>query len=436
MSRHRLQEASTAEATVELAAAPRPRRASSTAVPRRAAEPDRAALAKEILAAVDDRIPLSEDVRAGKTIGGNRPAAGVDAPSEANAQAARGSRHRRTSAASRPRWGRRRGRTMLLITGLAVGLVAVPAVGIASAGPCRVQQAARQLIFDLGGTQASSDPCSQTAEVGPVNAVATTATDDLSFDRRARALARPTARATPSPAPAAAPEPTTAPRAEPTTSSGAGDGTTAAATFGWGTPVKADDFGGDLSQWGLYDGPGHAGKGRRAPSASKVANGLLTITGDPSGTTDGMAWGSGQKYGRWEGRVRAPASDPTYNALLLLWPDAENYPVGGEIDFMEMTDNTRQSTDLFLHYGADDSQVHGDVKIDATQWHNWAVEWTPQGVTTYVDGKPWYHTADTSILPPGPMHLCIQLDWFPGEGNGGGVRPSKMQVDWVRQYAV
>jgi hypothetical protein len=134
--------------------------------------------------------------------------------------------------------------------------------------------------------------------------------------------------------------------------------------------------------------------------------------------------------------VRAPAGDPTYNALLLLWPDAENYPVGGEIDFMEMTDNTRQSTDLFLHYGAEDSQVHGEVKIDATQWHNWAVEWTPQGVTTYVDGKRWYHTADTSILPPGPMHLCIQLDWFPGEGHGGGVRPSEMQVDWVRQYAV
>ena len=84
----------------------------------------------------------------------------------------------------------------------------------------------------------------------------------------------------------------------------------------------------------------------------------------------------------------------------------------------------------------EDSQVHGEVEVDATQWHNWAVEWTPQGVTTYVDGKPWYHTADTSILPPGPMHLCIQLDWFPGEGRGGGVRPSEMQVDWVRQYAV
>src|SRR5918998_627444 len=79
-----------------------------------------------------------------------------------------------------------------------------------------------------------------------------------------------------------------------------------------------------------------------------VRDGILTITGDPKGNTAGMEWGGGQRYGRWEGRVRAPASDPTYNALLLLWPDAENFPVGGEIDFMEMMDHTRQKTNVFL----------------------------------------------------------------------------------------
>ena len=148
-----------------------------------------------------------------------------------------------------------------------------------------------------------------------------------------------------------------------------------------------------------------------------------------------MAWGSGkgQKYGRWEGRVRAPASDPTYNALLLLWPDAEDFPEGGEIDFMEMTDHTRQSTDVFLHHGEDNAQEHGTVKIDATRWHNWAVEWTPKGVTTYVDGEQWWHTDKADALPPGPMHLCIQLDWFP-QKRDGAVKPSQMQVDWVRQY--
>jgi hypothetical protein len=213
----------------------------------------------------------------------------------------------------------------------------------------------------------------------------------------------------------------------------AGQGVTAAEKLGWGNPVRSDDFTGGTDGWNIYDGPGHAGNGTRTPDAVSIQDGMLTITGDSEGNTAGMAWMPGQKYGRWEGRVKAPASDESYNALLLLWPDAENFPEGGEVDFMEMMDHTRQKTNMFLHYGADNSQVSGDVEIDATQWHNWAVEWSPKGITAYVDGEQWWQTTDTSILPPGPMHLCIQLDWFP---KGGDVQESTMQVDWVKQYAM
>ena len=212
-----------------------------------------------------------------------------------------------------------------------------------------------------------------------------------------------------------------------------GEGVTAAEVHGWGAPNREDDFSAGLEQWNVYDGPGHAGQGTRSPSAATVADGILTITGDSSGTTAGMAWNPGQKYGRWEGRVRAPASDPSYNALLLLWPDAEDFPVGGEIDFMEMMDHTRQATDIFIHYGADNSQVNGKVEVDGTEWHNWAVEWTPEAITAYVDGEEWYRTTDTGIFPPGPMHLCIQLDWFP---EGDTPQESYMYVDWVRQYSI
>jgi beta-glucanase (GH16 family) len=159
----------------------------------------------------------------------------------------------------------------------------------------------------------------------------------------------------------------------------------------------------------------------------------MTITGDSQGNTEGMAWNPGQMYGRWEGRVRAPASDESYNALMLLWPDAENFPVGGEIDFMEMMDHNRQKTDIFIHYGEDNSQVNGSVEVDGTEWHNWAVEWTPEAITAYVDGEEWYRTTDSSIFPPGPMHLCIQLDWFP---EGDTPKQSIMEVDWVRQYSL
>jgi hypothetical protein len=53
-------------------------------------------------------------------------------------------------------------------------------------------------------------------------------------------------------------------------------------------------------------------------------------------------------------------------------------------------------------------------------------------MTAFVDGKEWWKTTDVDILPPGPMHLCIQLDWFP-EGRGA-VTPTPMEVAWVKQY--
>ena len=231
--------------------------------------------------------------------------------------------------------------------------------------------------------------------------------------------------------------PAAAPRPAPCVRRSAGEETSAGTLLNWGTPSRVDEFEGTKlgPTWEVYDGPGHAGNGRRTPKAVSVRDGVMTITGDERGNTAGMAWGSGQRYGRWEGRVRAPAGDETYNALMLLWPDAENFPVGGEIDFMEIMDPTRQKTNVFLHYGPQNRQLSGSVRVDATQWHNWAVEWTPTHVATFVDGKEWWRTERTETFPPGKMHLCVQLDWFPRSGRGK-VTPSTMQVDWVKQYAI
>ena len=216
----------------------------------------------------------------------------------------------------------------------------------------------------------------------------------------------------------------------------AADGTTTAAgRLGWGDATGIEDFDGDLTTgWSIYDGAGHAGNGRRSPSAMSVSGGIVTITGDANGTTGGMAWKQGRsKYGRWEARVKSPVADPSYNAVMLLWPDAENWPVGGEVDFMEIGDETRQKTDFFLHFGEENHQLHGEVAIDATLWHNWAVEWSPTKITAYVDGTEWFSTTRADALPPGPMHLTLQLDWFP---EGDTVQQSAMHVDWVRYYPI
>jgi hypothetical protein len=207
---------------------------------------------------------------------------------------------------------------------------------------------------------------------------------------------------------------------------------TAAGSQGWGPGNRATNFDDTqaLTEWEIYDGPGHRRNGRRTPGAVSIANGLLTITGNPSGDSGGMAWLTGQMFGRWEACVKSPAAAPGYESLLLLWPDANDWPVGGEIDFVEIADSARQKVDAFLHYGPNDQWETGAVAIDATQWHSWAVEWNPFGITTYVDGVPWWHTPNWGQFPPRPLHLCIQLDNVGGDINQGG----QLMVDWVRQY--
>ena len=206
---------------------------------------------------------------------------------------------------------------------------------------------------------------------------------------------------------------------------------TAAATLGWGPPNRESQFDGSSpdASWSLYDGPGHAGNGRRTPDAVSIADGILTITGTADGDAEGMAWNPGQKYGRWELCARSPRTEAaSMHSLALLWPDDEsNSP--DEVDFMEIGDPTRQKVDTFLHYQGG-AQDQGEVEIDATQWHAFAVEWTPHGITNYVDGRPWWHTSDTTHLPRGSMHMTIQLDYF-----GGPAAEAEEHVDWARQYS-
>lgn len=234
------------------------------------------------------------------------------------------------------------------------------------------------------------------------------------------------------PAPTAPPKPV-APRppapgsaARPT----AGDGTQAAVLHGW-TLAAADEFNGTSlgAKWGPYDGAGNGGKGRRSPDAITVQNGVMTIRGDNKGTTGGMAWSDDQRFGKWELRARFPKGDDQYHPVLLLWPQGK-WPQGGEVDFAETT-SASSNVDFFLHYSSSNKQKSAEQPLDLTQWHNYAVEWVDGRITGYIDGRQWFQSTDSSTLPPGQMHVAIQLDYFP---DGGSPKPTEMDVDYVRIY--
>ncbi|WP_052960259.1 family 16 glycosylhydrolase [Mycobacterium sp. EPa45] len=201
----------------------------------------------------------------------------------------------------------------------------------------------------------------------------------------------------------------------------------------WGAPTRTTYFtdASVLSGWSVYTGT-HP-EGTRTPTALSFANGIMTITGDAQGNDEGIAWMPGQKYGGWEVRLRVPAGATNYDPVLLLWPDAENWPKGGEVDFMEMwNDPARQTVNSVLHYGPSNKQVGTSLAVDATQWHTYAVKWTSTQITTYVDGVPLFTSTNKSQFPPGAMHLCIQLDTMGPDIAAGAT----MEVAWAKQYSL
>jgi Glycosyl hydrolases family 16 len=203
---------------------------------------------------------------------------------------------------------------------------------------------------------------------------------------------------------------------------------TAAARFGWPQPNRGDSF--DVKpaapNWHVYDGPGHAGNGRRTPNAVSASNGIMTITADARGNSAGMSWASNQYRGRWEVCMRTAPGSGQYHPVMLLWHQSGT-PYS-EVDFTEILDPARQRVNFFVHYGS--RQTSGNINIDATQWHSWAVEWTATEIVGYVDGNEWFRDSNVNHLPEVPMSLCLQLDNFGGDISAGG----RMDFDWARQY--
>jgi hypothetical protein len=206
---------------------------------------------------------------------------------------------------------------------------------------------------------------------------------------------------------------------------------------GW-KPVGGDEFAGGLGAWNLYDSKGGFGTGLRKPEAISVSDGKLNITarGDVSG---GIGMGQGQLYGRWEFRVRTDKGRG-FGSAILLWPDSEKWPEDGEVDIMEVPGENRDLAHFVLHSGEANNIVGSAVKGDFSQWHTFAVEWLPNRITWYVDGKKKYENTDKAAIPTTPMHLTMQLDQGPKKDwilARDDTTPDELalQVDWVRIYA-
>lgn len=211
---------------------------------------------------------------------------------------------------------------------------------------------------------------------------------------------------------------------------------------GFDTDVPAGRFPGPAyaSRWAGYDGfPDSSGTFRYATrDVASVHDGVLdlhtrTQDGTPLGAGvvalvngDGT-WG-GRTYGRYSVRFRAEPG-AGWGSAFLLWSDGDDWH-DGEIDFAEgMT--TATSVDAHNHDLATPAANALSVFTPTTWdvWHTATVEWTPQAVTFFLDGR---RTGTSATVPTKPLHLVLQTT------TGKAVPPPPSQahvlVDWVAAW--
>ncbi len=263
--------------------------------------------------------------------------------------------------------------------------------------------------------------------VRTISVFAVLATSVMAATATSSAVVPTTAVTEPTPTPTPSPTPTPTP---------VGSSDSAAVRYSWGNVVAGYEFNytgaPDATKWNVYNGSGRGGHGLRRPAAWHVDGSAATVTGDSQGTTGGMsAKFDRRKYGRWETRMKTNARDPQYHPIMTLWPDGDrtNCP---EIDYADGSSDTSVIR-MFQRYGCGGVQTSGSKAVDTTQWHNYAVEWTPAGVAGYVDGEPFFRDTNAAHLPPGSMHQAVQLDWFP---KGTTTKESTLSLDWTRVYDV
>ena len=140
----------------------------------------------------------------------------------------------------------------------------------------------------------------------------------------------------------------------------------------------------------------------------------------------------GLRYGRYVVRFRADPL-PGYKTAWLLWPDSENWPGDGEIDFPE--GNLDGPIKAFVHPQGGTSGAHSDRFVTTamyTSWHTAVIERTADRIVFLLDGK--VVGIATDHIPNTPMHWVLQTETAltgppPTDATDGNV-----QIDWVTAY--
>jgi len=159
-----------------------------------------------------------------------------------------------------------------------------------------------------------------------------------------------------------------------------------------------------------------SGKGRYDPDIISASDGVLSMRlhtdslgqAHVAAPVPNLPGGIDQLYGRYEVRFRADAV-AGYKAAWLLWPQSDEWPRDGEINFPE--GDLGGTFGAFMHHqdGSDgNDQDYAGTSARFTDWHTAVIEWTPTAVGFLLDGQ--VVGSFTERIPSTPMHWVLQTE--------------------------
>lgn len=158
-----------------------------------------------------------------------------------------------------------------------------------------------------------------------------------------------------------------------------------------------------------------------------------------------------QTYGRFEARIKMPAEAGIAGSHSAFWlyPQDQAYgrwPGSGEVDIAEWFSGLSANVYPSVHYAGENTSLSSGynckMPTSSTQFHTYAVEWTPTVMRFYYDGNLCYSHAwtPTGMSAPQPFdkpfYVVLTQVWGLGWNTRAAGMPdtSTLLVDWVKAW--
>ena len=227
--------------------------------------------------------------------------------------------------------------------------------------------------------------------------------------------------------------------------------------FDTGSELNGDDWIHEVQNSGWVNHELQYYVNHKTPGGSlvtEVRNGHLRITAlkENGKVYSGRVYAKrnqGWKYGYIEASIKLPKGKGTWPAFWMMPVNFTSWPADGEIDIMEEVGYHPNYVSSSLHANAhvhsNNTQVTHEMLCEGAEgeFHTYAMLWTAQNITTYVDGKVQLSYDNRGLGRDDwpyddPFYIIFNLAWGGDWGGAQGVDesalPATMEVDYVRVF--